>query len=95
MTEEIAAAPGWVESRLDEAFSGLPSSIPPDARDRYAQCLAAAKQPAAPSDLLGAEFDRCRAQLMTTMAGTGAGQATLDVLAKRLEALEAELAADS
>ena len=96
VTEEIAATPGWVEARLDEAFAPLPASQAiTAARTGYAACLAKAKQPGAPSDLLGAEFQPCRAALIGGLAGLEVGQDARDALERRLEAIEAELAIGS
>ena len=94
MTEEIAATPGWVEQRLDEAFAGLPASAG-SAREAYGACLGHRKAPAAPSDLLGAEFNGCRAALRRALAGAGLDGDTVAQLDRRLEALEAEIAEDS
>ena len=86
MTEEIAATPGWVDGRLDELLAGVTS----EARSAYAECLAQAKQPGAPSDLLGAEFSGCWAQLkLAVPPEQWAG------LMPKLESLEAEIAAES
>lgn len=93
MTEEIAATPGWVDVRIDEAFAplgahdGLRAVV-----DAYALCLARAKQPGAPSDMLGTEFNRCRAAAVQGVQALGLADEGLD---SRLEALEAEVAADS
>jgi len=96
VTEEIPAAPGWLDERLDEAFAGIATDDRVGAaRDQYAQCVAGAKQPAAPSDLLGAECERCRSLLLASLAGMGIGDDALRRLGQRLEAVEAELAADS
>ena len=92
MTEEIAATPGWVDERIAEAFAGLSADGLQAAQDAYADCLAGAKQPGAPSDMLGAEFNRCRTELMARLRELGVDDAGL---AARLEALEAEVAADS
>lgn len=96
MTEEIPATPGWLDEGLDQAFAGIAGDDRIGAaRDQYAQCLAAAKAPAAPSDLLGAECERCRSLLLAALAGVGLEPDVLTRLGKRLEAVEAELAADS
>ena len=96
MTEEIAATPGWVESRLDEAFAPLPAGpAMASARSRYAACLAGTKTPGAPSDMLGAEFQQCRAALIGALAGLDVDEAARGALERRLEAVEAELAAES
>ena len=94
MTEQIAATPGWVNQRLDEVFAGLPDA--PGivaARDAYSACLASRKAPAAPSDMLGAEFNGCRPALRRALEAEGVeGLAALD---GKLEALEAEIAGES
>jgi hypothetical protein len=98
VTEEIPAAPGWLDERLDEAFAGIAAADDDRvgaARDQYARCVAGVKQPAAPSDLLGAECERCRRALLAALAGVGIGWDALGQLGQRLEAIEAELAADS
>jgi hypothetical protein len=96
MTEEIPATPGWLDERLDAAFGHLAGDDRvAAARDQYEDCLAMAKAPAAPSDLLGAECERCRSLLLASLAGLGLDDAALRQLGKRLEAVEAELAADS
>ena len=96
MTEEIAATPGWVDQRLDEIFRDLPqTSAVSSCREQYAGCLATQKEPAAPTDALGAEFNRCRSLLMAGLAGAGLDEAALDRLTERLERLEAEIAEQS
>lgn len=94
MTEEIASTPSWVEQRLDELFAALPQSAGP-ARTAYGACLGRRKAPAAPSDMLGSEFDGCRPALRHTLAGLGLEDGTLAQLDRQLEALEAEIAEDS
>ncbi len=94
MTEEIASTPGWVEQRLDEVFAGLPPSAGP-ARTEYGACLGRRKAPAAPSDMLGSEFNGCRSALRHTLAGLGLEDGALAQLDQQLEALEAEIAEDS
>jgi hypothetical protein len=94
MTEEIASTPGWVDERLDEIFASAPDNpAVREARQAYAACLANRKAPAAPSDMLGAEFNPCRAALRRALHAADAG---LDVAAlePKLEALEAEIAND-
>ena len=96
MTEEIAATPGWMESRLNEAFAPLKGGAAlMAARARYAACLAATKQPGAPSDMLGAEFQPCRSTLIGDLASLDVAGPARDALERRLEAIEAEFAADS
>ena len=95
MTEEIAAAPGWVDERLDGVFASLPQSAEVvAARNAYLDCLAAQKSPAAPSDMLGAEFNGCRSALLRSLR---ACHAEFDEagLKQRLETLEAELVSGS
>ena len=94
MTEEIASTPGWVEQRLDEIFGALPGGAGP-ARDAYGACRGRRKAPAAPSDMLGAEFTSCRATARHALAGLGLDDATLAQVDGQLEALEAEIAEDS
>lgn len=94
MTEEIAATPSWVEQRLDDVFAGLPDGALA-ARTGYLACLGRQKAPAAPSDLLGAEFEGCRATLRRGLAGLHLPEATLAALDQKLEALEAEIAESS
>ncbi len=96
MTEEIPASPGWLDQRLDEAFAGIEGDDRVGAaRDQYVSCLAGTKASAAPSDLLGAECERCRSLLLAALAGLGIAQDALERLGQHLEAVEAELAADS
>ena len=95
MTEEIASTPGWVDEKLDELFSRLPSS--PEvgmAREAYSSCLARRKAPAAISDQLGAEFTDCRSALLRSLRGC---HENIDIAAfgKDLEALEAEIDGNS
>ena len=93
MTEPIAATPGWAASRLDEAFASLPRT--PEvgaARAAYAGCLAARKAPAAPSDMLGAEFTQCRQELRRALSRAGINGAALRALETELAAVEAEIA---
>ena len=96
MTEEIASAPSWVEKRLDDVFATLPAHPGlAAARNGYLACLARNKAPAAPSDLLGAEFDGCRGTLRQQLAGLGLPDDAMAQLDGQLEALEAEMAEDS
>jgi len=94
VTEEIAATPGWVEERLDAIFAGLPGAARAGCR-AYAACLARSKTPGAPSDLLGAEFEGCRAALRQALLAAGLDPEALDALDGKLEALEAEIDEDS
>lgn len=96
MTEEIVATPGWVDERLDELFASLPSTPKvAAARAAYANCLAVRKAPAAPSDMLGTEFEPCRPALHRTLQHVGMGAEVLAGLESGLDALEAEIAAES
>ena len=96
MTEEIVATPGWVDEKLDELFGPL-SDTPAiaAARTTYAACLATRKAPATPSDMLGAEFEPCRPALHRALQQAGVTATALAELETSLEALEAEIAADS
>ena len=94
MTEPIAATPGWVDDRLDAVFARLPMEAQP-ACVAFAECLAASKSPAAPSDMLGAEFEPCHAALRQALVGAALDPTLLDSVMRDLEALEAEIAADS
>ena len=96
MTEEIASAPGWVEKRLDDVFAAVPEHPGlAAARDGYLTCIARKKAPAAPSDMLGSEFDGCRTRVRQQLAELGMPDETLAQLDQQLEALEAEMAEDS
>lgn len=96
MTEEIAATPGWVDEKLDELFAPLPASPAlAAARTAYARCLGARKAPAAPSDMLGAEFEACRPALHRALQGAGIDAGLIAALEGGLETLEAEIAAES
>ena len=94
MTEETVAAPGWADGRIDELFAALPQTPGiTAARESYISCIAGRKAPAAPSDMLGAEFNGCRAALHQAFQAEGVdGWAVLDA---QLEILEAEIASDS
>ena len=93
MTEEIAATPGWVDERLDEVFAALPrTNAVRAARSAYADCLAARKAPAAPSDMDGAEAEPCHQALLRARRHAGVEAPGLHAA---LEAMEAELAENS
>ncbi len=94
MTEPIAATPGWVDGRLDTIFARLPPETRP-ACDAFADCLAGSKSPAAPSDMLGAEFEPCHAALRRALTGASLDPALLEAVMRDLEALEAEIVTDS
>ena len=96
MTEEVAGTPGWVDARLDQVFAPLPAGgAVAEARAAYEDCLAGSKDPVGPSDELGAEFNGCRARLHAALAAAGVPDQDRTVLDEALEALEAEVAADS
>ncbi len=96
MTEEIAGTPGWVDVRLDNVFAPLPANDAiAAARTAYSDCLARQKDPVAPSDDLGAEFNGCRARLRAALASAGVSGEDWAKLDQALESLEAEITADS
>ena len=94
MTEPIAATPGWVDDRLGTIFAHLPASAQP-ACNVFAECLAFSKSAAAPSDMLGAEFEPCHAAFRQALRGLDLETGLLTKVMSDLEALEAEIAADS
>ena len=96
MTEPIAATPGWVDTRLDEVFAPMPATAEiAAARRAYADCLAARKAPAAPSDMLGAEFAPCRPPLIQVLRTSGIDNAAFARIESGLASLEAEIAGGS
>lgn len=94
MTEPVPATPGWVEEKLERIFAGLAPEAKP-ACDAFAACLARSKAPASPSDLLGAEFEPCHATLRQDLLQAGIDRAVIAAIGQDLEALEAEVAAES
>ena len=94
MTEPIAATPGWVDARLETIFARLPMEAQP-ACNAFADCLAGSKAPAAPSDNLGAEFEPCHAAFRRALLAVSLDATLLDAVMRDLEALEAEIGADS
>ncbi len=94
MTDPMASTPGWVDTALDRIFAALGPETGP-ARDAFATCLAAQKAPAAPSDMLGAEFESCHAALRRNLLHAGVSRAMVESALSEAEALEAEIAADS
>ena len=94
MTDPMAATPGWVDGRLDEIFANLPATTRP-AQDAFAACLAGSKQPAAPSDMLGAEFSRCHAEFRRALLHAQVHDTERNAVMQSLEALEAEIGAQS
>ena len=96
MTEEIAGTPGWVDARLDQVFAALPGGdAVAAARSAYGDCLAGQKDPVAPADDMGAEFNGCRGQLRVALETAGVSGQDWATLDQALEALEAEITADS
>jgi hypothetical protein len=90
-TEEVPAAPGWVESSVDAIFATLPAQGPSlrGLRNAYLDCLAAS----VPGDL-DAAHDRCRAWLLEQIARReGLSDAQCRTFEQKLEALEAEITA--
>ncbi len=94
VTEAIPATPGWVDEALDRMFADLGPDTD-DARSAFAACLAGSKIPATPSDLLGAEFERCHSALRRALLSAGLERELVAVVLSEAEALEAEVAAES
>ena len=94
MTDPAAATPGWVDKQLDAVFARLPAETR-FAREAFAACLARSKNPATPSDLLGAEFEPCHAALRRDLLSAGVERSLVAAALGQLEALEAEIAAES
>ncbi|MDP9095407.1 MAG: hypothetical protein M3N26_02430 [Pseudomonadota bacterium] len=94
MTDPMAATPGWVDSRLETIFANLPDALKP-AADEFADCLARSKAPAAPSDLLGTEFANCHRAFRRSLEQAATDAPVIADIMGQLEALEAEIAADS
>ncbi|MET0428883.1 MAG: hypothetical protein ABW026_10340 [Microvirga sp.] len=92
MTEDRIGAPAWLDARLDDVFAGTGAG---QARSRYAECLARLKSPAAPSDMLGAEFGPCRTQLRRDLQESGLTDTVIAEIEDALNAVEAELATES
>jgi len=94
-TEDVPAAPGWVESAVDEILedpsSGLPSR--PSLRghrNTYLDCLAGAGR----TGDIDEAHDRCRRSLLTALTEQeGIPPDTARALEQKLEALEAEISA--
>jgi hypothetical protein len=91
-TEEVPAAPGWVEAGVDEILGILPARPSlRGLRNSYLDCLAAGA--AAGGDLDNAH-DRCRRQLLDALRDKeGTPAETLRTLEQKLEALEADVTA--
>ena len=94
MTDPMRATPGWVDEALDRLFEGLGAELG-TARDAFSACLAGKKEPAAPSDLLGAEFETCHSALRNALFAAGLERDRVADVLRKAEALEAGLAADS
>jgi hypothetical protein len=87
LTEETPATPGWVDSRIDEAFAPLGEAAIP-VREAYAACLAGVRGAVD----IDAGHDRCRAQALAALRDMDVDVAALN---QTLEALEAELSAST
>lgn len=92
LTEETAATPSWVETRLDAIIAALPAPAAGAMwaeRDGYLDCLAGTAGPGDP--LLGQQ--RCHQAVLRRLRADGLDAAATARLHEQLEALEAELAA--
>ncbi len=90
--EDAPATPGWVEERLDEIFALHPlGAAGADCRTAYAACLANCR------GNLDAEagHDGCRAAFLRCLRDAGLGNHALASLSADLEALEAEISAQT
>ena len=87
LTEETPATPGWVDRRIRELLApyGDAAAV---AGNAYADCLAGVR---GGLDTDGGH-DRCRRTLMDALGDAVADRATLD---HKLQALEAEISADT
>jgi len=93
-TEDVPAAPGWVEGMVDEIFALLPQRPTIRAlRTAYLDCLAGSGGAmGGPRGDLDAAHDRCRITLLGRLRNDEhVGEATLRDVESRLEAVEAEL----
>ncbi|TWB11268.1 hypothetical protein [Gluconacetobacter diazotrophicus] len=91
-TEDVPAAPGWVEGVVEAAFATLPCSGPGVTilRNAYLDCLAGATR----TEDLDAAHDRCRQALLKALASKEKVRPDLlRAFETRLEALEAEITA--
>ena len=94
-TEDVPAAPGWVEQGVDEIFDASSSGLPSrpslrGLRNAYLDCLAAVGRG---SDI-DETHDRCRRTLLTALVEQEGVSAELArKLEQKLEALEAEISA--
>jgi hypothetical protein len=88
-TEDVPAAPGWVEQSVDEIFASLPRQPALiGLRNAYLDCIAGA---GGPGDL-DAAHDRCRIALIADLkALLDPGEAALSAMEQKLEALEASI----
>ncbi|GBQ25286.1 hypothetical protein AA0472_1708 [Acetobacter estunensis NRIC 0472] len=92
-TEDVPAAPGWLEPEADKVFAklGLPADKTQRFRDSYIDCLASAPR----SEDLDSAHDSCRMGLLSAMKAAFTLDATQwRAFEKDLEALEARLTAD-
>ena len=94
-TEDVPAAPGWVEQGVDEIFDPSSSGLPnrPSLRghrNAYLDCLAGVGR----GDDIDETHDRCRRALLTALVEQEGVSAELARrLEQKLEALEAEISA--
>jgi hypothetical protein len=86
-TEEAPATPGWVDERIEAIFGPLGPAVAP-ARDAYANCLAGVHGAVDPDQ----GHDRCRRTLLRAVERI---VPDVDALDRALQALEAEISADS
>ncbi len=92
-TEEIPAAPGWVEQSVDEIFGDPAVGLPQGPglrglRNEYLDCLAGAGRG---SDI-DESHDRCRRRLLARLAEQeGVSAEVARRLEQRLEAMEMDL----
>ena len=94
-TEDVPAAPGWVEQGVDEIFNDPSSGLPnrPSLRghrNAYLDCLAGAGR----GGDIDETHDRCRRKLLTALVEQeGVSPELARGLEQKLEALEAEISA--
>lgn len=90
LTEETPSTPGWVDGRVDEVFAPFGPAAAA-AREAYATCLGGVRGDV---DMDGGH-DRCRMAALTALREAGIDEAALDEFNRTLEALEAEISADT
>jgi len=92
-TEDVPAAPGWVEQGVDEIFNDPSADLPnrPSMRghrNAYLDCLAGAGR----AGDIDETHDRCRRKLLTALVEhEGVSTELARRLEQKLEALEAEI----